>query len=126
MRTLRRLLALGGSAALSLAFFGIGSAQAADNATVSILHGVPGATVDVWLINGDGQRMYSLGVLPESGPATYPLSTLLADGRMASPSLTCRSSRTTETPSTHATVRFEAVCRGNDGSPASSVALWMP
>ncbi len=52
MRTLRRLLALGGSAALSLAFFGIGSAQAADNATVSILHGVPGATVDVYA-NGD-------------------------------------------------------------------------
>ena len=52
MRTLRRLLALSGAAALSLAFFGIGSAQAADNATVSILHGVPGATVDVYA-NGD-------------------------------------------------------------------------
>ena len=35
---------------------------------------------EVWLINSDGQRMYSLGVLPESGTATYPLATLLADG----------------------------------------------
>jgi hypothetical protein len=35
---------------------------------------------EVWLINSDGQRMYSLGVLPESGTATYPLPTLLADG----------------------------------------------
>ena len=35
---------------------------------------------EVWLINSDGQRMYSLGVLPESGTATYPLPTLLANG----------------------------------------------
>lgn len=35
---------------------------------------------EVWLINSDGQRMYSLGVLPESGTATYPLATLLTDG----------------------------------------------
>jgi anti-sigma-K factor RskA len=35
---------------------------------------------EVWLINSDGQRMYSLGVLPESGTGTYPLPTLLADG----------------------------------------------
>jgi len=50
MKTLRRLLAFGGAAALSIGFMfiGIGSAQAADKATVSILHGVPGATVDVY------------------------------------------------------------------------------
>jgi len=35
---------------------------------------------EVWLINSDGERMYSLGVLPESGSGTYPLPTLLADG----------------------------------------------
>jgi len=35
---------------------------------------------EVWLINSDGERMYSLGVLPESGKATYPLPTLLANG----------------------------------------------
>lgn len=35
---------------------------------------------EVWLINSDGQRMYSLGVLPESGTGTYPLPTLLANG----------------------------------------------
>jgi len=35
---------------------------------------------EVWLINSDGQRMYSLGVLPESGTTTYPLPTLLANG----------------------------------------------
>ena len=51
MRTLRRLLALGGSAALTIGFIviGTGPAQAADQATVSILHGVPGATVDVYV-----------------------------------------------------------------------------
>ncbi|HEX7211911.1 MAG TPA: anti-sigma factor [Propionibacteriaceae bacterium] len=35
---------------------------------------------EVWLINSDGQRMYSLGVLPESGTGTYPLPTLLSNG----------------------------------------------
>jgi hypothetical protein len=35
---------------------------------------------EVWLINSDGKRMYSLGVLPEGGSGTYPLPTLLADG----------------------------------------------
>ena len=56
MRTLRRLLALGGSAALTIGFIviGTGPAQAADQATVSILHGVPGATVDVYV---DGKAL---------------------------------------------------------------------
>jgi Anti-sigma-K factor rskA len=35
---------------------------------------------EVWLINSDGERMYSLGVLPESGTGTYPLPTLLSNG----------------------------------------------
>ena len=42
---------LGGAVAATLLLFGIvgvSPAQAADTATVSVLHGVPGATVDVW------------------------------------------------------------------------------
>jgi anti-sigma-K factor RskA len=35
---------------------------------------------EVWLINSDGKRMYSVGVLPEGGSGTYPLPTLLANG----------------------------------------------
>jgi anti-sigma-K factor RskA len=34
----------------------------------------------VWLINSDGKRMYSLGVLPATGSGTYPLPGLLGDG----------------------------------------------
>jgi anti-sigma-K factor RskA len=33
---------------------------------------------EVWLINTDGERMYSLGVLPNDGRATYPLPPALA------------------------------------------------
>jgi anti-sigma-K factor RskA len=32
----------------------------------------------VWLINTDGQRMYTLGVLPDDGRASYPLPPELA------------------------------------------------
>jgi anti-sigma-K factor RskA len=35
---------------------------------------------EVWLINSDGRRMYSLGVLPQNGSGTYPLPALLGDG----------------------------------------------
>jgi len=35
---------------------------------------------EVWLINSDGKRMYSLGVLPPSGSGTYPLPALLGNG----------------------------------------------
>jgi len=35
---------------------------------------------EVWLINSDGKRMYSLGVLPATGSGTYPLPGLLGDG----------------------------------------------
>ena len=35
---------------------------------------------EVWLINNDGKRMYSLGVLPPSGSGTYPLPAQLGDG----------------------------------------------
>lgn len=33
---------------------------------------------EVWLINTDGERMYTLGVLPDDGRATYPLPPELA------------------------------------------------
>ncbi|HET6757776.1 MAG TPA: anti-sigma factor [Propionibacteriaceae bacterium] len=33
---------------------------------------------EVWLINTDGERMYTLGVLPEDGRASYPLPPELA------------------------------------------------
>jgi anti-sigma-K factor RskA len=33
---------------------------------------------EVWLINTDGERMYTLGVLPDGGRATYPLPPELA------------------------------------------------
>ena len=33
---------------------------------------------EVWLINTDGQRMYTLGVLPDDGRASYPLPPELA------------------------------------------------
>lgn len=50
MTAQRRLLGLVGAGALALAFSAIGAApaQGASNATVSILHGVPDATVDVY------------------------------------------------------------------------------
>ena len=35
---------------------------------------------ELWLINTDGQRMYSLGVLPNSGADTYPIPPELATG----------------------------------------------
>ena len=43
---------------------------------------------EVWLINTDGQRMYTLGVLPDDGRATYPLPPELAGQLQASPSST--------------------------------------
>ena len=47
-----RLLALSAAAALSLAVMSAGPAQAADKAQLSVLHGVPGLTVDVY-VNGE-------------------------------------------------------------------------
>jgi anti-sigma-K factor RskA len=38
----------------------------------------PGRYREVWLINTDGQRMYTLGVLPDDGRASYPLPPELA------------------------------------------------
>lgn len=32
---------------------------------------------EIWLINNDGKRMYSLGVLPPTGSGTYPVPALL-------------------------------------------------
>ena len=32
---------------------------------------------EVWLINNDGKRMYSLGVLPSTGSGTYPVPAML-------------------------------------------------
>ncbi len=34
---------------------------------------------EVWLINNDGKRMYSLGVLPPAGSGTYPVPAQLGD-----------------------------------------------
>jgi hypothetical protein len=34
---------------------------------------------ELWLINTDGKRMYSIGVLPPSGRATYPIPPQLGD-----------------------------------------------
>ena len=34
---------------------------------------------EVWLINNDGKRMYSLGVLPPTGSGTYPVPAMLGD-----------------------------------------------
>jgi anti-sigma-K factor RskA len=34
---------------------------------------------EVWLINNDGKRMYSLGVLPATGSGTYPVPAQLGD-----------------------------------------------
>src|SRR5690242_13304680 len=50
MKPTRRLLSLlsAGALALALGAAGIPAANGASNATVSILHGVPGATVDVY------------------------------------------------------------------------------
>jgi hypothetical protein len=83
MKTLRRLLAFGGGAALSIGFMfiGVGSAQAADKATVSILHGVPGATVDVYA-NGEALlKNFKPGTLtdPQMLPAgSYDLKVVKA------------------------------------------------
>jgi len=83
MKTLRRLLAFGGAAALSIGFMfiGIGSAQAADKATVSILHGVPGATVDVYANGKALLKNFKPGTLtdPQMLPAgSYDLKVVKA------------------------------------------------
>ncbi len=83
MKTLRRLLAFGGAAALSigLMFVGVGSAQAADKATVSILHGVPGATVDVYANGAALLKNFKPGTLtdPQMLPAgSYDLKVVKA------------------------------------------------
>lgn len=83
MKTLRRLLAFGGAAALSIGFMfiGVGSAQAADKATVSILHGVPGATVDVYANGKALLKNFKPGTLtdPQMLPAgSYDLKVVKA------------------------------------------------
>jgi Domain of unknown function (DUF4397) len=83
MRTLRRLLALGGSVALTIGFIviGTGPAQAADQATVSILHGVPGATVDVYVDGKALLKNFKPGTLtdPQMLPAgSYDLKVVKA------------------------------------------------
>ena len=41
---------------------------------VSVTGGAPASEYrELWLINTDGERMYSLGVLPPSGAGTYPV-----------------------------------------------------
>ena len=83
MKTLRRLLAFGGAAALSIGFMfiGSGSAQAADKATVSILHGVPGASVDVYANGKALLKNFKPGTLtdPQMLPAgSYDLKVVKA------------------------------------------------
>ena len=78
----RRLLGLGGALLLSVGVFAVGTpAQAADNATVSILHGVPGATVDVYANGKSLLKNFKPGTLtdPQSLPAgTYDLKVVKA------------------------------------------------
>jgi hypothetical protein len=78
----RRLLGLGGALLLSAGVFAVGTpAQAADSATVSILHGVPGATVDVYANGKSLLKNFKPGTLtdPQSLPAgTYDLKVVKA------------------------------------------------
>lgn len=77
-----RILGLGGAALLAASLWGIGGpAQAADNAQVSILHGVPGATVDVYANGNPLLKNFKPGTLtdPQSLPAgTYDLKVVKA------------------------------------------------
>ena len=77
-----RILGLGGAALLAASLWGIGGpAQAADNAQVSILHGVPGATVDVYANGKALLKNFKPGTLtdPQSLPAgTYDLKVVKA------------------------------------------------
>jgi Anti-sigma-K factor rskA len=52
---------------------------------------------EVWLINADGKRMYSLGVLSAAGTGTYPLPARWAAPWRALTSSTSQSRRTTAT-----------------------------
>ena len=77
-----RILGLGGAALLAASLWGIGGpAQAADSAQVSILHGVPGATVDVYANGNPLLKNFKPGTLtdPQSLPAgTYDLKVVKA------------------------------------------------
>ncbi len=77
-----RILGLGGAALLAASLWGIGGpAQAAENAQVSILHGVPGATVDVYANGKALLKNFKPGTLtdPQSLPAgTYDLKVVKA------------------------------------------------
>jgi hypothetical protein len=77
-----RILGLGGAALLAASLWGIGGpAQAADNAQVSILHGVPGATVDVYANGNALLKNFKPGTLtdPQSLPAgSYDLKVVKA------------------------------------------------
>jgi hypothetical protein len=77
-----RILGLGGAALLAASLWGIGGpAQAADNAQVSILHGVPGATVDVYANDKALLKNFKPGTLtdPQSLPAgSYDLKVVKA------------------------------------------------
>ena len=77
-----RILGLGSAALLAASLWGIGGpAQAADNAQVSILHGVPGATVDVYANGKALLKNFKPGTLtdPQSLPSgTYDLKVVKA------------------------------------------------
>ena len=59
----RRMLAIGAATALALSGLAL-PAQAAEQAQLSVLHGVPELTVDVWV---DGKR-----TLDDFEPGTWP------------------------------------------------------
>ena len=77
-----RILGLGVAALLAASLWGIGGpAQAADSAQVSILHGVPGATVDVYANGNPLLKNFKPGTLtdPQSLPAgSYDLKVVKA------------------------------------------------
>ena len=78
----RRFLSLGGAVLLAGGVLALASpAQAASNATVSILHGVPGATVDVYANGKALLKNFKPGTLtdPQQLPAgTYDLKVVKA------------------------------------------------
>jgi hypothetical protein len=83
MTTKRRLLSLVSAATLAFGFAatGIGPAHAASNATVSIVHGVPDATVDVYLNGKALLKNFKPGTLtdPQMLPAgSYDLKVVKA------------------------------------------------
>ncbi|MDN5761494.1 MAG: DUF4397 domain-containing protein [Microlunatus sp.] len=79
----RRILAIGAAAALALTGLAL-PAQAADQAQLSVLHGVPGLTVDVY-VNGDRAlnnfKPGSMAGPLKLDPGTYSVAITAADAK---------------------------------------------